>query len=73
MGWSDTDDGGYGEFGGGYEGSPAGGGWQDNSLSQAIAAYDKDLDWDTLAAYFDSPHTKGHLDQYGFSRVTILD
>jgi hypothetical protein len=38
MAWADTDDGGYGEFGGGYEGSPAGGGWQNNALSQAMAA-----------------------------------
>ena len=68
MAWADTDDGGYGEFGGGYEGSPAGGGWQNNALSQAMAAYDKDLDWDTLAAYLDSPYTKDHLDQYGFSK-----
>jgi hypothetical protein len=68
MAWSDTDDGGYGEFGGGYEGSPAGGGWQDNALSLAMAAYDKDLDYDTLAAYFDGPYAQNHLDQYGFSK-----
>jgi len=29
MFWMGTDDGGYGEFGGGYEGSPEGGGWMD--------------------------------------------
>ena len=71
MAWADTDEGaygGYGEFGGGYEGSPAGGGWQDNALSLAMAAFDKDLDYDTLAAYLDSPYAKSNLNQYGFSK-----
>jgi len=71
MAWADTDEGaygGYGEFGGGYAGSPAGGGWQDNALSLAMAAYGKDLSYDTLAAYFDNPHAQDNLDQYGFSK-----
>tara|TARA_B100000949_G_scaffold69175_1_gene61513 strand:- start:13732 stop:14448 length:717 start_codon:yes stop_codon:yes gene_type:complete len=39
MAWSDTDDGGYGEFGGGYEGAPAGGGWLDDPVSVMNAIY----------------------------------